>query len=456
MKRLEKGLNKIPKGAGMLEKYFKFKERNTDIKTEIIAGITTFITMAYIIFVQPAVLSQGGMDFGAVMVATCLSSAIATLIMGLYANYPIALAPGMGENFYFVYTVILGMGIIWQKVLGAVFISGVLFIILSLWKVREKIIENVPSSLKSGIAGGIGLFITFIGFIQSGIIQKGGVVLTIGNLYQKEVILSITGLIITGTLMSLRVKGNILIGIIITAIIGLFMGIIKYEGIIGKIPSITPTFFKLDIIGALKEGIFTVIFIFLFMDLFDTVGTVIGVGEAGGFISDGKFPKVERVLLSDAIGTVVGAVLGTSTVTSYIESASGISVGGRTGFTSLVTAILFLLSLFFYPFVKMIGTGIQTESGITLYPVTAPALIIVGSLIIPSIKKIKWEDPTESIPAFLSFVGIPFTYNIGEGIAFGFVSYFFLKLLSGRYKELNPVVIIVAVAFILRFLFLRG
>ena len=256
--------------------------------------------------------------------------------------------------------------------------------------------------------------------------------------------------------MSLRVKGNILIGIIITAIIGLFMGIIKYEGIIGKIPSITPTFFKLDIIGALKEGIFTVIFIFLFMDLFDTVGTVIGVGEAGGFISDGKFPKVERVLLSDAIGTVVGAVLGTSTVTSYIESASGISVGGRTGFTSLVTAILFLLSLFFYPFVKMIGRGIQTESGITLYPVTAPALIIVGSLIIPSIKKIKWEDPTESIPAFLSFVGIPFTYNIGEGIAFGFVSYFFLKLLSGRYKELNPVVIIVAVAFILRFLFLRG
>lgn len=440
----------------MLSKYFQFKERNTDIRTEIIAGITTFFTMAYIIFVQPAVLSQGGMDFGAVMVATCLSSAIATLIMGLYANYPIALAPGMGENFYFVFTVILGMGIAWQKVLGAVFISGILFIILSIWKVREKIVESVPSSLQSGIAGGIGLFIAFIGLIQSGIVQKGGVVLTIGNLLQKEVILSIIGLIIIGTLMALRIKGNILIGMITTAIIGISMGVIKYQGIVGKIPSISPTFLKLDIVGALKEGIFTIIFIFLFMDLFDTVGTAIGIGEAGGFIKNGKFPKVERVLLSDAIGTVVGAVLGTSTVTSYIESASGVSVGGRTGFASVITAILFLLSLFFYPFVKMIGTGIQNVSGITLYPVTSPALIIVGSLIIPTIKKIKWEDPTEAIPAFLSFIGIPFTYNIGEGIAFGFISYFFLKLFTGRYRELNPVVIIVSIAFLLRFIFLKG
>ncbi|MGC8977085.1 MAG: NCS2 family permease [Candidatus Ratteibacteria bacterium] len=438
-----------------ISKFFNFKERNTDIKTEMIAGITTFITMAYIIFVQPAVLSEGGMDFGAVMVATCLSSAIATLLMGLYANYPIALAPGMGENFYFVYTVILGLGIAWQKVLGAVFISGVLFIILSIWKVREKIVEGVPTSLQFGIAGGIGLFITFIGLIQSGIVQKGGLILTIGNLYQKEVILSIIGLITISTLMARKIKGNILIGMIITAIIGIFIGVIKYEGIVGKIPSISPTFLKLDIIGALKEGLFTIIFVFLFMDLFDTVGTAIGIGQAGGFIKDGKFPKVERVLLSDAIGTVVGAILGTSTVTSYIESASGISVGGRTGFTSIITAILFLLSIFFYPFIKMIGTGVSTTSGITLYPITAPALIIIGSLIVPTIKKIKWDDPTESIPAFLSFIGIPFTYNIGEGIAFGFISYFFLKLLSGRYKELNPVVVITAIAFILRFIFLK-
>ena len=440
----------------LISEYFKFKENKTDIKTEIIAGITTFMTMAYIIFVQPSVLSQGGMDFGAVMVATCLSSAIATLIMGLYANYPIALAPGMGENFYFVFTVILGMGIIWQKVLGAIFIEGVLFIILSIWKVREKLIDSVPESLQCGIAGGIGLFIAFIGFIQSGIVQKGGVVLTIGNLLQKEVILSIIGLLIMGTLMSLNVRGNILIGMLLSSLIGISMGVIKYQGIIGKIPSVSPTFMKLDIIGALKEGLFTIIFVFLFMDIFDTVGTAIGVGQAGGFIKDGKLPRAERILLSDAIGTVIGAILGTSTVTSYIESSAGISAGGRTGFASIITAILFLISLFFYPFIKMIGTGIETQTGITLYPVTSPALIIVGFLMMKVILKIKWEDPTESIPAFLSFIGIPFTYNIGEGMALGFISYFFLKLLTGRIRELNPVIIIVALSFIFRFIFSKS
>ena len=440
----------------LLSKYFRFEENKTDIKSEIIAGITTFMTMAYIIFVQPSILSQGGMDFGAVMVATCLSSAIATLIMGLYANYPIALAPGMGENFYFVFTVILGMGIIWQKVLGAIFIEGILFMILSIWKVRERLIDSVPESLQCGIAGGIGLFIAFIGFIQSGIVQKGGVVLTMGNLLQKEVILSIIGLLIIATLMSLKIKGNILVGMILTSIIGISMGVIKYQGIIGKIPSISPTFMKLDIIGALKEGLFTIIFVFLFMDIFDTVGTAIGVGQAGGFIKNGKLPRAERILLSDAIGTVVGAVLGTSTVTSYIESSAGISVGGKTGFASVITAMLFLISLFFYPFIKMIGTGIETQTGIILYPVTSPALIIVGFLMMKVMFKIKWEDPTESIPAFLSFIGIPFTYNIAEGMALGFISYFFLKLLTARFKELNPVIIIVALAFLIRFIFFKS
>lgn len=438
----------------MMANYFKFRERGTDLKTEIIAGVTTFMAMAYIIFVQPSVLSQGGMDFGAVMVATCLSSAIATLMMGLYANYPIALAPGMGENFYFVFTVILGMGIVWQKVLGAVFISGIIFIILSIWRVREKLINSIPESLQCGIAGGIGLFIAFIGFIQSGIIQKGQMVLTLGNFTQKEVLLSIIGLFITAILMANKIKGGILLGMIITALIGGSMGVLKYEGIVGKIPSISPTFLKLDVIGALKEGLFTIIFVFLFMDIFDTVGTVIGIGQAGGFIKDGKLENAEKILLTDAVGTTVGAILGTSTITSYIESASGISSGGKTGFASVITALLFLLSLFFYPFIKMIGTGIPTSYGITLYPVTSPALIIVGSLIVPVIRKIKWEDPTESIPAFLSFIGIPFTYNIGEGLAFGFISYFILKIFSGRYKELNPVLIIVALAFIFRYIFL--
>jgi len=438
----------------MIERFFKFKEAGTDLKTEISAGITTFMAMAYIIFVQPAILSHGGMDFGAVMVATCLASAIATFIMGIYANYPIALAPGMGENFYFVFTVILGMGIAWQKVLGAVFISGIVFLILSIWRVREKLINAIPESLQCGIAGGIGLFISFIGLLQSGIIQKGGAALTIGNFHRKEVILSIIGLFIIGLFIAKRIKGGILIGMIITAIIGIFMGVVKYQGIVGKIPSLSPTFLKLDIIGALKEGLFTVIFVFLFMDIFDTVGTVIGIGQSAGFIKDGKLPRANRVLFSDAVGTTVGALLGTSTVTSYIESAAGVSAGGKTGFASVVTAFLFLLSLFFYPFVKMVGTGIQIKEGVTLYPVTAPALIIVGSLIISTIKRIKWDDPTESIPAFLALVGIPLTYNIGEGMAFGFISYFILKLFTGRYKELNWPISIIAIAFILRFIFL--
>lgn len=435
----------------MIAKFFRFKELGADIKTEVIAGLTTFMAMAYIIVVQPAVLSQTGMDFGAVMVATCLSAAVATILMGLYANYPIALAPGMGQNFYFVFTVVLGMGIAWQTALGAVFISGVIFIILSLWRVREKLIESIPESLQCGIAVGIGLFIAFIGFLQAGIVEKSGLVLSLGNFHKKEVLLSIAGLFITGILVIRKIKGSILLGMIITGLIGIAAGIVEYQGIAGKIPSISPTFMQLDVIGAIKYGIFTVIFVFLFMDVFDTVGTVIGIGQAGGFIKDGKLPRANRILFSDAVGTVVGAMLGTSTVTSYIESAAGISSGGKTGFASVITAICFLFALFFYPFVRMIGTGIPGKDGITLYPVTAPALIIIGSLIMGSVKKIKWEDPTESIPAFLTVLGIPLTYNIGDGMAMGFISYVLLKLFAGRYKELNWVLVIIAVLFILRY-----
>ncbi len=438
----------------MLERFFRFSELNTNIRTEIIAGLTTFMAMAYIIVVQPSVLLQAGMDFGAVMVATCLSSSIATLLMGLYARYPIALAPGMGLNFYFVFTVILGMGIPWESALGAVFISGVVFIILSLWRVREKLVDAIPESLQSGIAAGIGLFIAFIGLLQAGIIEKSQPTLAIGNFHDSKVILSMTGLLITSFLVSKRLKGGILLGMVITAVIGLSMGIVKYQGVVGKIPSISPTFMKLDILGALRYGIFTVIFVFLFMDIFDTVGTVVGIGQAGGFIQNSKMPRANKILFSDAVGTVVGAMLGTSTVTSYIESAAGISSGGRTGFASIITSLCFLLSLFFYPFVNMIGTGIPGKGGITLYPVTAPALIIVGSLIMVSVKKIRWEEPTEGIPAFLAFAGIPLTYSIGDGMALGFISYVFLKLFSGKYKELNWVLIVVAVAFICKYVFL--
>lgn len=438
----------------MISRFFRFEEHGTNIRTEIVAGITTFMAMAYIIVVQPAVLSQGGMDFGAVMVATCLASAIATFLMGIYARYPIALAPGMGLNFYFVYNVILGMGIEWESALGAVFISGVIFIILSLWKVREKLINSIPESLQCGIAAGIGLFIAFIGLLQAGIVQRGGPVLTMGSFHSREVLLSLFGLLITSILVSRRIRGALLIGIFLTSIIGLFMGVIQFQGIVGKIPSLSPTFMKLDVAGALKHGLFAVIFVFLFMDIFDTVGTVVGVGQAAGFMTNGKLPRADRVLFADAVGTVAGAMLGTSTVTSYVESAAGISSGGRTGFTSVVTGFCFLFCLFFYPFVNMIGTGVAGKDGATLYPVTAPALIIVGSMIISSVKKIDWSDPTEGIPAFLAFAGIPLTYNIGDGMALGFISYMFLKLFSGRSKELNWVLIIVAVAFICKYAFL--
>ncbi|MCX8082704.1 MAG: NCS2 family permease [bacterium] len=435
----------------MIAKFFKFKEYGSDLKTEVLAGIVTFMAMAYIIVVQPAVLSQAGMDFGSVMVATCLSSAIATLLMGIYANYPIALAPGMGQNFYFTFTVVLGMGIAWQSALGAVFISGVIFIVLSLWRVREKLINAIPETLQYGIAAGIGFFIAFIGFLQAGIIKKSGLVVSLGNFHQKEVLLSVIGLFITGILIARKIKGGILLGMVITGLIGLAMGLVEYQGIAGKIPSISPTFMKMDVVGAIRYGIFTVIFVFLFMDVFDTVGTVIGIGQAGGFMKDGKLPRAERILFSDAVGTVAGAMLGTSTVTSYIESAAGVSSGGKTGFASVITAICFLLALFFYPFVRMVGTGIPGEGGITLYPVTAPALIIIGSLIMGTVKKIKWEDHTESIPAFLTLLGIPLTYNIGDGMAMGFISYVIFKLTSGRYRELNWILIVIAVLFIFKY-----
>lgn len=438
----------------LIEGFFNFRKEGTNLRREITAGLTTFMAMAYIIVVQPAVLSQGGMDFGSVMVATCLASAIATFIMGIYARYPIALAPGMGLNFYFVYTVIIGMGIAWQSVMGAVFISGVIFIILSVWKVRERLINSIPESLQCGIAAGIGLFIAFIGLLQSGMIEKSGLILSAGRFHDREVLLSVAGLMITGVLVARRIRGSILLGIILTTLLGLLSGVIKFQGVIGAVPSISPTFLRLDIAGALKHGLFTVIFVFLFMDIFDTVGTAVGIGQAGGFMKDGKLPRAGRVLFSDAIGTTVGALLGTSTVTSYVESAAGISSGGKTGFTSVVTAACFLLALFFYPLVNMIGTGIPGKGGVMLYPATAPALIIIGSLIMSSVRKIRWEEPSESIPAFLAFAGIPLTYNIGDGMALGFISYVLIKLFSGKAKELNWLLVFVALAFIFKYAFL--
>lgn len=439
----------------MISRYFHFKEMGTTVRIEVIAGFTTFMAMAYIIFVQPAVLQVAGMDFDSVFVATCISSFVATLIMGVYANYPIALAPGMGENFFFVYTVVLTMGLTWQAALGAVLISGIVFVVLTFIRIREMIINAIPESLKHGIAGGIGLFIAFIGFVQAGIIIKspGGIV-TLGNLHSSPVILAIIGIFIISILMTMRIKGAILIGMVATAVIGIPMGVLEYQGIASLPPSIAPTFFKLDLISTFKLGGVTVILIFLFMDMFDTIGTLVGVGTATGFIKDGKLPRANKALLADATGTVFGAVLGTSTVTSYIESTAGVASGGRTGFTSVVTALLFLAALFFAPIIRMIGGGFEVAENVFLYPVTAPALIIVGSMMMRTVIKIDWKEPSEYIPAFLTIIGMPLTYSIADGLAFGFISYPIVKLISGKGKEVSWLCYLLAALFILRYAFL--
>ncbi len=431
----------------MLEKLFKLKQQGTTPRTEVISGVTTFMTMAYIIFVQPVFMSAAGMDFGAVMVATCISSAIATLLMGFLANYPIALAPAMGHNAFFTYAVCIGMGVPWQTALGAVFISGTLFIILSFFGFREKIINAIPRSLKNAIAVGIGLFIAFIGFQHAGLVKSDpNTFVTLGNLGSAPVLLAIFGIFLIAILMALKIKGALLIGIIVTALIGIPSGIVKYYGIISTPPSLAPTFFKLDVIGAFNMGLLSVIFIFFFLDLFDTIGTLIGVSEQAGFMVNGKLPRARQALFSDAVGTVSGALLGTSTVTSYIESSAGVASGGRTGLSNLVTAVLFILSIVFYPLAKMIGGGYNG-----LYPVTAPALIIVGSIMLANVTKIKWEDITESIPAFLTLIIMPFTYSITDGIAIGFISYVILKLVTRKGKEVHPLLYIFSCLFILRY-----
>ena len=439
----------------MLERLFKLKSLGTNVRIETLAGITTFMTMAYIIFVNPAILSTTGMDFGAVMVATCISSSIATLIMGIYANYPIALAPGMGINAYFAYTVCGIMHIPWQTALGAVFISGVLFILLTVSRIREWIVNAVPDVLKDGTACGIGLLIAFIGLKESGIVTSHpATFVTLGNLISGPTIIAIIGILITAALLARSVRGAILLGMVITAVLGIPLGVVKYHGIISMPPSIEPTFFKLDIPGALSLGLLSVIFVFFFVDLFDSVGTFVGVGKLGGFIKDGKMPRANKVLMSDAVGCTIGSICGTSTVTSYIESAAGISQGGKSGLASVITALLFLLALFFSPIANMIGGGYEITKGVFIHPVTAPALIIVGSMMTTIITHIDWKDYSNAIPAFLTIMLMPLSFSIANGLAIGFISFAAIKLLSGKGKEVNWFVYTLAVLFIFRFIFL--
>lgn len=439
-----------------LERYFGLASLGTDVRTEVIAGLTTFMTMAYIIFVNPAMISATGMEFGAATMATCLSAAFATILMGLWVNYPIALAPGMGENAFFTYTVCLTMGVPWRVALACVFIEGLIFIVLTLTKIRQAIMDSIPESLRHAVACGIGLLIAFIGLKDAGVIVANPATLvSLGDVVSRPALLSLGGLVLTSVLLVRGVKGAILWGIVATAVAGVPLGIVKYQGFVSVPPSMMPTFLQMDLAGAMKMGFLSIIFVFLFMDIFDTVGTLAGVGELGGFIRNGKFPRVGQAMLTDAVGTCAGAAFGTPVVTAYIESASGIACGGRSGLAAVVTGLLFAGAVFFSPLIRMIGGGYEAAKGVILHPVTAPSLIIVGSMMLQSVMKIDWRDRTESIPAFLIIILMPLTFSIATAIAFGFILFSAVKLLAGRGREVPWLIYVCAALFIARFVYLK-
>ncbi len=438
-----------------LERRFQLAERGTSVRTEVVAGATTFATMAYILFVQPVVLGKAGMDPGAVLVATCIASAIACLLMAFLANYPVALAPGMGHNFYFTYAVVLGMGVPWTVALGAIAIAGTIFVLLAGVGLREKLIEVIPSSLKRGIAAGIGLLITLVGLKDGGlVVHDPATGLALGSLRSPAALLTVLGLAVSVALLVRRSRLALLAGICVITVASLALGYTKFSGVVSTPPSLAPTFMKLDPLGALTPEMAPVIFVFLFLALFDTVGTLVGVAEKAGLMTpDGRLPKAKEALLADSISTVVGAVAGTSTVTSYIESAAGVSAGGRTGLTSVVTAMLLLLSLFFTPLVRMVS-GDVTIGGAIFHPAIAPSLILVGFFMIEAIAGIAWYDEEEAVPAFLAIVIMPVALSITEGIAFGFIAYSFIKVVKGKAAQTHWLVHLFAVLFLLRYAFL--
>jgi adenine/guanine/hypoxanthine permease len=427
----------------MLEKIFHLKENGAVVRTEIIAGITTFMTMAYILAVNPLILSSTGMDRNAVFTATALSSFIAIVIMALYANLPIALAPGMGLNAFFAYTVVTQMGYSWEMALTAVFIEGLIFILLTFFRVREAIIDSIPINLKHAISVGIGLYIALIGLSNAGVIVKNDATLVaLGSLTDPHALLALGGIIIMGILLVFRVRGALVIGIIITSLIGIPLGIthLPETGLVSLPPSLAPVFFKFDFSKVLTGDMLIVVFTFLFVDIFDTVGTLVGVCSKANLLDEkGRVPRARQALFADAVGTVAGAVLGTSTVTSYIESAAGVSEGGKTGLTAMVVGIFFLLSLFFAPLFLMIPGA-----------ATAPALVLVGLFMISPIQKINLDDYSESLPVFLTMIMMPLAYSISEGIAFGMLSFVLIKFFTGKWKQISLVMYILAAFFILR------
>ncbi|MFG0926813.1 NCS2 family permease [Pseudomonas sp. CJQ_8] len=425
----------------MLERLFQLRAHNTNVRTEILAGVTTFLAMAYILFVNPSILGETGMDKGAIFVATCLAAAIGSATMGLIANYPIALAPGMGLNAFFTYTVVLHMGHTWQVALGAVFLSAVMFFLLSIFRIREWIVNSIPLPLRSAIAAGIGLFLALIALNNAGIVVDNPATLVgMGDLKQPSVILATLGFFLIVGLESLKVRGAVLIGILAVTVASIAMGVTPFGGIVSMPPSLAPTFLQLDIAGALDVGLISVIFAFLFVDLFDNSGTLIAVAKRAGLMGkDGHMPKMGRALIADSTAAMAGSLLGTSTTTSYIESAAGVSAGGRTGLTAIVVAVLFLLALFFAPLAGSVPAF-----------ATAPALLFVAVLMASGLAEINWDDVTEAAPVVVTALAMPLTYSIANGIAFGFIAWTAVKLISGRHRDLNPALVILSILFVIK------
>ena len=443
----------------MIERFFQLQAHGTDVRSEIIGGVTTFVTLSYIIFVQPAVLATTGMDAGAVLSATCVTSAFATLLMGLWANYPIAVAPAMGHNFYFAFMVAGpvaagGMGYSWRVALGANCVAGAIFLLLSLVGLRERLIEAIPDSLKHAIAAGIGLLISLVGFEWAGLVRRApGTLVQLGDLHHLATLVALGGTLLTALLVVRRNRGAILIGTLATGVAAAVLGLVPYRGLLASPPSVVPTLGRLDVLSACRPDLVAVILVLFFLGLFDTVGTLVGVAGQAGFLENGRLPRAREAMATDAVGTIVGTLLGTSTVTAYVESAAGVQAGARTGLANVVTAALLLAALFFSPLAHMAGEGVRVGEA-TLYPIVAPALILVGGFMVRGIGRIDLADPPPAFASFVTMLTMPFTFSITEGIAFGFIAYVLLMLGAGRGREVHPLLYLFAGLFVIRYVYL--
>ena len=443
----------------MLDRLFDLRARGTNVRTELIGGVTTFVTLSYIIFVQPAVLGTTGMDPGAVMVATCVGAAFATILMGVWANYPLAVAPAMGHNFYFAFMVCGpvaagGLGYPWPVALGANFVAGGVFLALSLVGLRERLVEAIPASLQHAIAAGIGLLIALVGFEWAGLVKPApGTFVALGDLHHVATLVAVGGTLLTAALVVRGFRGAILVGTLATGAAAVALGVVPYRGLVALPPSLAPTFGQLRILEAFRPDLVAVIFVLFFLGLFDTVGTLVGVAEQAGFLVDGRLPRARQAMATDAVGTMVGTVLGTSTVTAFVESAAGVHAGARTGLANLMTGGLLLAALFFGPLARMAGEGVHVGDAI-LYPIVAPALITVGGFMIRGVTRIAFDDAPAAFASFVTLVAMPFTFSITEGIAFGFISYAVLMLVAGRGREVHPLLYVFAALFVVRYAWL--